>query len=67
MNKFMKIDTYLKRVWSDLEFVEGTDQEYIDQICDYNENVAHDDCADSASSAIRQVWRKLKRGREEES
>lgn len=62
MNKFMKITTYLKKAWKDLEFVEGTSEEYIAQICDYNENAPHDDCPDSAASALRQEWRRFKRG-----
>lgn len=56
MNKFLKISTYLKRVWNDIIFVEGTDPEYINQICDYNEDAEHDDCPDSLSSLIRKKW-----------
>lgn len=52
-NKFIKIVSYLKFAWKDVIFVEGTDQEYIDQICDYNEDAAHDDCPDSLASLIR--------------
>jgi hypothetical protein len=37
-------------------FVQGTDQEYINQICDYNENAEHDDCPDSLASLIRKLW-----------
>jgi hypothetical protein len=37
-------------------FVQGTDNEYIDQICDYNENAEHDDCPDSLASLIRKLW-----------
>lgn len=58
MNKFVKITTYLKSVWKDVIFVEGTDAEYINQICDYNENAEHDDAPDSAASAVRRVWNK---------
>jgi hypothetical protein len=65
MNKYMKIVTYLKKVWPDAQFVEGTSEDYIMQIVDYNENAEHDDCPDSAASAVRQMWSKLKRGREE--
>lgn len=56
MNKHIKITTYLKRVWRDVYFVEGTDEEYIQMILDYNENAEHDDCPDSASSIIREVY-----------
>lgn len=57
-NKFYKITTYLKGAWGDIEFVAGTDQDYINQICDYNENAEHDDAPDSAASIIRQLWKK---------
>lgn len=56
MNKFLKISTYLKRAWNDVIFVEGTDPEYINQICDYNEDAEHDDCPDSLASLIRKKW-----------
>lgn len=56
MNKFLKITSYLKGVWADIVFVEGTDANYINQICDYNENAEHDDCPDSLASLIRKLW-----------
>lgn len=52
-NKYVKICTHLKGVWNNVIFVEGTDQDYIDQICDYNDNAEHDDCPDSLASLIR--------------
>lgn len=52
-NKFIKITTYLKEVWEDVIFVEGTDADYIDQICDYNEDAEHDDAPDSCASIVR--------------
>lgn len=58
MNKYLKITTYLKAEWKNVIFVEGTDEEYIDQICEYNENAEHDDCPDSLASAIRELWAK---------
>lgn len=58
MNKYLKITSYLKNVWNDVIFVAGTDQGYINQICDYNENAEHDDAPDSAASAVRRVWQK---------
>ena len=57
-NKYIKIVTYLKREWRNVVFVEGTDEEYIQQILDYNENAEHDDCPDSLASAIRLLYRK---------
>lgn len=56
MNKFVKITSYLKAEWSKVHFVEGTDEEYINQICDYNENAEHDDAPDSLASLIRKKW-----------
>lgn len=63
MNKFMKIVTYLKAEWKKVKFVDGTDPEYINQICDYFEQAEHDDAPDSLASLIRVLWRKT----EEES
>ena len=57
MNKHLKITTYLKGEWSKVVFVAGTDQEYINQICDYTEEAEHDDAPDSAASVIRLLWR----------
>ena len=64
MNKYLKISTYLKGDWDNIIFVEGTDEEYIDQICDYNENAEHDDCPDSLASLIRKLKKKRERGEE---
>lgn len=58
MNKYMKIVTYLKAIWKDLIFVEGTDTEYIQQITDYFEDAEHDDAPDSAASLARLLYRK---------
>ena len=52
-NKYVKITTHLKFVWDKIRFVKGTDTEYIDMICDYNDNAEHDDCPDSLASLIR--------------
>ncbi len=52
-NKYMKIVTHLKGEWKNVVFVDGTDEEYIDQICDFNENADHDDAPDSLASMIR--------------
>lgn len=58
MNKYLKIVTYLKAEWVNVYFVSGTDSEYIDMICDYNEKAEHDDAPDSAASVIRRLWSK---------
>lgn len=59
-NKYVKITTYLKSAWKDVVFVTGTDEAYIQQICDYNENAEHDDCPDSLASLLRAIWNKRK-------
>ena len=58
MNKFLKITSYLKAIWCDIVFVEGTDKEYINQICDYTEDAEHDDCPDSCASLARILYKK---------
>lgn len=55
MNKHVKIVTYLKTAWPDIVFCEGTDQAFIDQICDYTEDAEHDDAPDSAASLARVI------------
>lgn len=52
-NKYIKIITQIKAVWSDLYFVEDTGKEYIQQVCDYYEDAEHDDAPDSLASALR--------------
>lgn len=59
MNKHIKISTYLKAIWHEVVFVEGTDAEYIEQICDYTEEAEHDDAPDSASSLARIIYPKI--------
>lgn len=52
-NKYIKIVTYLKKNWENVYFINETDKEYVEQICDYNENAEHDDAPDSLASIIR--------------
>lgn len=52
-NKYVKIVSYLKFEWKNVIFVAGTDEAYINMICDYNENAEHDDAPDSLASLIR--------------
>ena len=59
MNKHIKISTYLKAIWNEVVFVDGTDAEYIEQICDYTEEAEHDDAPDSASSLARILYPKI--------
>ena len=65
-NKHIKIVTYLKAVWVDLVFVEGTDPEYIEQICDYNEDASHDDAPDSAACLARIFYKKTSKSKRRE-
>lgn len=58
MNKYLKITSYLKAEWENVYFCAGTDKDYIDQVCDYNENAEHDDAPDSLASQIRRLWKK---------
>lgn len=58
MNKYLKITSYLKSEWKNVVFVAGTDEDYINMVCDYNENAEHDDCPDSLSSLVRIMWNK---------
>lgn len=53
MNKYLKISTYLRKWWTNIVFLRGTDQAYIDQIMDYSDTAAHDDAPDSAASVCR--------------
>ena len=59
MNKYLKIVTYLKFAWKNIIFVDGTDDEYIDMILDYNEDAEHDDAPDSASCVARMFYSKM--------
>lgn len=65
-NKFIKIVSYLKFEWVDVIFVKGTDDKYIEQICDYNENAEHDDCPDSLASLLRVHSRRKSETEEED-
>ena len=59
-NKFLKISTYVKNEWDNIVFVEGTDEEYINQVCDYNINADHDDAPDSLACICRLLYDKNK-------
>lgn len=61
MNKYVKITSYLKFEWENVIFVKGTDPEYINQICDFDDNAEHDDAPDSLASLIRAIPNKPKR------
>lgn len=65
-NKYIKIVTYLKGLWCDIIFTEGTDPEYIKQITDYYEDAEHDDAPDSLASLIRAKFKRKKERKEDE-
>ncbi len=53
MNKYHKISTYLRKWWSHVVFLRGTDPEYIAQVMGYSEMAEHDDAPDSAACMCR--------------
>lgn len=57
MNKYIKIVTFLKAIWSDVIIVNGTDDEYLAQILDYTEDAEHDDAPDSAACLARLFYK----------
>ena len=52
-NKYVKISTFLRKWWTHIVWLKGTDKEYINQIMDYTEDAEHDDAPDSASVVCR--------------
>ena len=52
-NKYVKISTFLRKWWKQIVWLEGTDQEYLNQILSYTEDAEHDDAPDSASCVVR--------------
>lgn len=56
MNKYLKITSYLYKDWENVYFHPETDEEYINQILDYNIYAEHDDAPDSLACSIR-TWR----------
>jgi len=57
-NKFIKIATYLRAEWSNIQWLDTTDPDYMAQVLDYTENAEHDDAPDSAASLIRQTTKR---------
>ena len=52
-NKYIKISTFLRKWWDSIEWLEGTDPEYLNQILSYTEDAEHDDAPDSAACVCR--------------
>ncbi|MDT2841873.1 hypothetical protein [Vagococcus lutrae] len=59
-NKMIKIATYLRKYWSQIEWIDDTDPDYMSEVLDYTENAEHDDAPDSAASLIRQIKSRTK-------
>lgn len=62
MNKYIKISTYLRGSWDNIYFYKDTDNEYIQQIMDYNEDASHDDAPDSLASILRETTQTIRKG-----
>lgn len=58
-NKYIKISSYLRKAWPNIQWLEDTDPEYLNQILDYTEFAEHDDAPDSAASLIRRIEKKV--------
>lgn len=58
-NKYLKITSYLYADWKNVYFHPDTDEEYIEQILDFNKFAEHDDAPDSLASIIREIRKKL--------
>ena len=52
-NKYVKISSFLRKWWESIEWLEGTDAEYLNQILSYTEDAEHDDAPDSAACVCR--------------
>ena len=52
-NKYVKISTFLRKWWKNIEWLEGTDTAYLNQILSYTEDAEHDDAPDSAACVCR--------------
>lgn len=52
-NKYVKISTYLYGAWRDIQWLESSDDNYMNQILDFKEGQGPDDAPDSASCLIR--------------
>ena len=52
-NKYIKISTYLRKWWTNIVWLQGTDKAYINQVMDYTEDAEHDDAPDSAACVCR--------------
>jgi len=58
MNKDIKIASYLKKYWNDIDWDPRTDPNYMMQMLDYRPGQDPRDCADSAASLLREVFYK---------
>lgn len=52
-NKYVKIATFLRKWWEQIQWHPDTDPEYLEQILDYTIEAEHDDAPDSAACCCR--------------
>lgn len=57
-NKYVKISSFLRKWWEHIEWIPGTDPEYLNQILNYTEDAEHDDAPDSAACVCRLMDRR---------
>ncbi len=57
-NKYIKISSFLRKWWGNIQWLEGTDREYLQQIMSYTEDAEHDDAPDSAACVCRLLDRR---------
>lgn len=58
MNKHNKIATYLYERWDDILWDIATEDDYMEQVLDYEKGAEPDDCPDSAASLLKMVFSK---------
>lgn len=51
-NKYIKISSFLRKWWGNIQWLEGTDKEYIQQIMSYTEDAEHDDACLAGDTLI---------------
>jgi hypothetical protein len=61
VNKHIKISTIITDKWKDIYFCNNTNDDYMLQILEYNEQASHDDAPDSLASWLRETGAVAKR------
>ena len=62
MEKHHKISSYLYKYWENILWCTNTEDEYMEQILDYEEGTEPDDCPDSAAALIKRHFDETKAG-----